>query len=57
MIRRKARIKMAVIRDSKENKCKQCQHYNTTFGICHLENIFKHCDYKPIEADKENKDE
>ena len=48
---------MAVIRDSKENKCKQCQHYNTTFGICHLENIFKHCDYKPIEADKENKDE
>lgn len=39
---------MQVKHDSKEDKCKQCQHYNVTYGFCRLEYPLGHCDHKSL---------
>lgn len=38
---------MTIVYDEKGNSCYQCQHYNSTFDLCHLRNLFGYCDFKP----------
>lgn len=38
---------MTIVYDEEGNRCHQCQHYNSTFDLCNLRNLFGYCDFKP----------